>query len=87
MEDVNGKEVLINGKTFDEIANRYFDSPWFRESYTKDEQALLKEGFKEGLSYLYPLYHNADTLVTIFEKVYQLKEQTKVEPIIIQTNG
>lgn len=66
------KENLILGKTFDEIANKYFDSPYIRDAYSRNEIGLLKEGFKEGLAYLFPLYDNSEKLVRLYEKLEKI---------------
>lgn len=71
------EEIKILGKTINEITDRYFDSSFFKKEYDMHEQNLVKEGFREGIEYLYPLYESAIRLTKAYERLEKVREEQK----------
>lgn len=60
------EEIKYFGKSPREIAEKYFDrANLIKEGRTEREIEALYDGFVEGLTYLYPTYHNLELLVEL----------------------
>lgn len=67
-------EVKYFGKSPREIAEKYFDKAnLIKEGRTEQEIEALYDGFVEGLTYIYPMYHNSELLVELLKQTKPLK--------------